>query len=222
MKKHIFFLLLIYITSSPLSAKQWHRVLIDENASILFPSKPTSSDENGQASFSCIDSKSIYVASVQDMNELQTLGFGSKDEVNEFYKGVINGTLKKYHGKLIQTNDFYIRGLKGVEIEFTFNHESGFTEQRFSRFLVVNDITIILQFSTSIDSAGSGSSIMRRKHFFDSLKLRGRDDDLGQYNDDKGRRITSKVAYVIGSWLPTLVIIIGLIIIIRFIIKRLN
>jgi hypothetical protein len=220
MKKYIVFLLLIQCIGASLNAQVWRSKTIDKNISILFPSDPTESSDNGQTAFSYIDSKGVYVASIQDMKIVMPSGFRSKDEVNGFYKEMVNVTLKKYNGKLIHTKDFYIRGLKGLEMEFTFSHKSTFTEQRFSRFLVLPDKTIILQFSSPIDIADA--NVINRKHFFDSLELKDKDDDLWQYDEGKST-IAYIVGYLIGRLLPVFaVIIIGLTVIVIIIVRRNN
>ncbi|HEY9003829.1 MAG TPA: hypothetical protein VIM89_20910 [Mucilaginibacter sp.] len=206
------------MTALSLKAQEWYRQRIDENISIKFPSVPKLVDTTAQTTFTSLDKDAIYLVTVTDLKDL--LGFqpASKDDVNEFYRGEIKQMLLRYHGDMIHVNEFFIKDIKGAEMEFTFHHPSGFLERRFVRFLIINEDAITIQIGTRGES--SSLAMEKKNFFFNSFKLHGKDTDWWQYDSDSSSRSSSMLAHLIVKWIPIALLAWGIYALIKYIGRR--
>ena len=218
MKRSLVFVLFFHFVISSVQAQEWKKVSLSEDISIQFPVTPVKTDTADQLSFNCFDKKAVYIASINDMNDLQASGFGRKDEVNEFYKNIAAALVNRYQGKLIDTSEFYIKGLKGVQIVFIFKHASGFSERRFARLLIVNHAAIVLQWSSRDGTQDLYKTL--KNDFFNSLKLKNNDDQYWQYDDDEKSRFISNISYLIGSRILFVIPVVIVLALVLFINRR--
>jgi hypothetical protein len=218
LKKYILLIVCLQMAAVGGKAQGWHRQRIDENISIKFPSVPRLIDTTAQTTFTSLDKDAIYLVTVTDLKDLAGFQPASKKDVNEFYRGEIKQMLLRYHGDMIQVKEFFIKDIKGAELEFTFHHPSGFLERRFVRFLIINEDSITIQVGTRGES--SALAIEKKDFFFNSFKLHGKDTEWWQYDPDSSSRSSSMAAHLIVKWIPLALLAWGIYALIKYIGRR--
>lgn len=182
------------------------KVKLENLAEVTFPAAPvTKTVENQEVSF-LKDSTAYYLTISKDMSKLP--GFSlQKDSLNEFYTGIIEGTIKTSGGKLIYKKDILIDGFKAIEFKYTIINPN-LPALSFQRTVFLNGKIISCTFMTSEENLKTNEP--KRDAFFKSITVTADKSITKQYTDNNS---AFKAGYSIG-YILGLVIGIGIIVLI--------
>ena len=112
MKKIIPFILVAFL---PFATYCQHGYQLDLNhlGTITLPDTPKSTNTSKSKVFTLTNDSVVYMATAAPIGK--ALGFFGNALNESFYTGVIKGSLKEAHGKLIYRKSITLNGLTGVE-----------------------------------------------------------------------------------------------------------
>ena len=157
---------LILFALIPFAAYSQHGYQLDLNqlGTITFPDTPKSTLTGNSKVFTLADDSVIYVATTAPNS--QALGVFGSALNDSFYNGVIRGSLKQAHGKLIYRNGIQLKNFTGVEFAFKGVVDSVNYYVYYQAYNIKN--TLVLYGYWSRAPLQSGDKKMRT--FFDSFR----------------------------------------------------
>ena len=181
--KKILLLLFLLIANFALS-QPGSKIKLDSLLEVQFPAKPTFKITDKEKVYFFNDKSAFYFTVIQDVKDI-TL---SEDSLEAFYTGIAHGAAK---GSKFNKKDVMIDGMKAIDFDFT-SPQTGFPEKRFQRAVYLNKKVYTFVFWTFGDSLKT--SLPKRDHFFNSVKVVGDKSTIRQYT-------TKGLAYNIGYYL---------------------
>lgn len=222
MKKVTLILILFLFSFNFSFAQETHSQDLENLAVISFPSTPVIADTMGQKVYSLAMDKTNYIVII--MNRSGNKFELKKGDLDEFYTGTINGTLKASEGKLINKREFTVDGLKGIEFEFTTTKNPGLPNLRFQRMVYTDKGFFSINFWTNDENE---NRLQEKDAFFNSLKFNTKDQELKQFtttatsSDRREGSPANNVGYSIGRVLGYLLIP-GIIILVIVLVRKKN
>ncbi|HZY39424.1 MAG TPA: hypothetical protein VFE53_22365 [Mucilaginibacter sp.] len=208
MKKIVPLILVVLLPFAAFS-QQAYKLDLNHIATISFPDTPRLELSSGQRVYTLTHGDSLYIACATPINRFLGL-FGSALN-NSFYTGVIKGTLKQSHGKLLYRRSIQMNNINGVEFAYKAVFDSVNYYCYHQAFNVKS--TLVFYGYWSRDSLQNDDKKMRA--FFGSFKL----------TDSQPAGPRTSVAYKMGFALG-IILIVGVIILVGigivFLIRRLT
>lgn len=192
------------------------KVKLENLAEVTFPAAPaTKTVENQEVSF-LKDSTAYYLSISKDMSKLP--GFSlQKDSLNEFYTGIIEGTIKTSGGKVIYKKDILIDGFKAVEFEYTITNPN-LPALSFQRTIFLDGKVISCTFMTSEENLKTNEP--KRDAFFKSITVTADKSTIKQSSGaDTAYKVGYSIGYIIGV-VFSIAVLIAIIVGVVFLIKR--
>ena len=215
MKLHIIVIILFFSTLNQATAQEGYKQNLANLISINFPSKPEANDTLGQQTFHYSDANATYVVVTIDLSKNKHVELKSS-ELDEFYKGNVNGVLEASKGKLISEKPFEIDGLKGLDIVYKSSSNPLLPDLRFKRILFLNGVVLAIDFWTL--SENELKTKPERDKFFNSIAIIADKASLQQGVSATGFA-AYHIGYVVGSVAAWLVLP-GIVLVIILLIKR--
>lgn len=211
MKKNICTFLLLFSVLT-LFGQTGYKQNFGDLVAITFPQKPETIDTLGQRVSQFIDSTAIYSVLSREFN-FEEIPHIHSEKLSQFYDGTINGFLKASGGKLIGKHPFEIDGLKGVEIELVSTANPNVPDLRFTRFLLLNNSLITINFWTL--SENREATQKNRTEFFNSLVITADKTSLTQGIDHPAAFMLGSLMGKLFAWAIILGLIAGVVLLIR-------
>lgn len=180
-------------------------------ANLEFPQKPLYKVEPGMELYSGEDSTGYCYLVIKDYSVLEPSFFIYKQDLKDYYEGIIRGTLGTT-GRLIRQQPLKERGIEFIEFEFETDKENE-PNYVFARSYYINRLLIVQQYRTYKGYVESSKASKDR--FFQSLKFTNQHKPLQQ-----GLTFGERVLYLITYYATFVVIIGGFLGLIGFIIYR--
>jgi hypothetical protein len=194
------------------------KVNLDNLTQVTFPGKPADKGFENQKVYFLKDSTAYYLALSKNMSKLP--GFSlQKDSLNEFYTGIIEGTVKTAGGKLIYKKDILIDGFKAIEFEYTLTNPN-LPALSFQRSIFLNGKIISCNFMTSEENLKTNEP--KRDAFFKSITVTADKSTIKQSTGaDTAFKVGYSIGYIIGV-VFSLAVLIAIIVGVVFLIKRIS
>ncbi len=159
------YLIVLLLISNFSFSQEWTKIELNEFASIKFPN-PSDVKNNRQAKiYSTSDDVGRYIVMTKDLGDPKL----KESELYGFYQDVIAGTLKTTQGELLETNEFILNGILGMEILYKTNLNSLLTDLRQKRIILINNNVISYEFITY--SENKQLAAINKNKFFNSISI---------------------------------------------------
>jgi hypothetical protein len=164
-------------------------------AEVTFPSKPANKDLGNQEVNFLKDSTAMYLTYVKDLGK--EVGFSlMRDSLNEFYAGIIEGTIKSSGGRVIYKKNIEINGLPAIECEYTLTNPN-LPGIGFQRTIFLNKKLINCTFLTTEENIKINES--KKDQFFGSIAIIADKSTIKQYtNEDSAYKAGYSIGYILG------------------------
>lgn len=159
-------LLFVFVALLPLASfsQQGYQLDLNRLGAITFPDTPKSTYTGKSKVFTLAADSVVYIATAAPIGSV--LGVFGNALNNSFYNGVIKGSLRQAHGKLIYRKNIKLGNLTGIE----FGYKAAFDSVNYYCYHQAYDIknTLVFYGYWSRDSLQSDDKKMRA--FFGSFK----------------------------------------------------
>lgn len=218
MKLWIKILIGLLITANSSMGQNWVTTRLTDFAAIDFPVQPQKNIILEECYYTATDQIAKYVVNVKDLRNNTKLVVTPENQ-SGIYQSFINGALAASNGHQISKKDFEVNGIKGVEINYSVDANSQLPGIRYKRVLYYNKFLFVYDIWTTAEKKDATKQLMDK--FFNSFSLSVTSKKRSATNEPN----MYQKGYLLGKIIGSLVLIgglIGVIFLIRFIIKKLQ
>lgn len=213
-------IILLALAANVCYSQTWKTIDIAEFARIDFPVLPEISNAPQELIFNISDSSALYMVTVRDLST-RNLNL-TPDQLPEVYRGVIEGTLNRSKGQLLEQRDIEIDGNPGVEILYISNDNPHLPELRSKRVFLVKQHLINIDFWTTEDLKQIAE--LNKIKYFNSFEIGSKTDESSKAevptDQSKAYKQGYNSGYYIGKFIIPLIFISAILLIVYFIRKK--
>ncbi len=223
-------LILIFLITNICFAQNWIKTEITDFASINFPGGSELTENPIENLYTYQDEYAFYMVGVRKLNAQQS-SLITEQEIPNFYRGVVKGTMNAANGTVVKMNDIVVQEIPALELEYTVISDSNLPAHRFKRILYTNQTMISIEFWPLTEQ----ERILNEKktEYFNSFTLNANKIDRTSAKNDilkdagKENDIVYKSGYAIGYFIGIIIsisiiiaVIVGLILFIKHVLKK--
>ena len=203
-------------------SQEWVETRIPGVGVLNFPSEAELFDQQGVLVYKVENQDAFYLLSLYEMDPKYSSGI--KENLNEFYRGNIQGAIEAAQGKLISQKDITIDGVEAMDLSYTSVSNPELPKLRYKRLVFVSPFVVSVEFMPK--TANEANILEQKFKFLNSLKLDANIEETYTIDTNVEQSEAFEKGYSIGYILGRIVFFVlflgGIIVIIIFFVMRSN
>lgn len=218
-KLFILFVLIANISYS----QDWVKTDITDFASIDFPVKSELIKTQTETVFNAKDDFAFYVVSIRRLTNQQSSQI-TKEDIPTIYQGVADGAIAAANGELVSIDEIYIQKIPAVALEYNAQSNPELPSKRFKRIIYIDQHIISIDFWPLANQTDITNE--KKAKYFNSFLINSSENEKTSTAINEESDIYKKgynIGLVIGqvfSYIVLIAFLIGIIFLIRYLIKK--